>query len=141
LGWSNEVEEPAVPRLPRQTACAIGKSFAFVTALGLLLFWIPAMASAQAVSKPENDAQKQLNNLTTSLANGSVASVDILHMPDRMDTLTSVTPEDMERWWECRITISKVKEWAGRDDLAEINKVHESSFRLANVRPKFSSYL
>lgn len=26
----------------------------------------------------------------------------------------------MDKWWECRITISKVTEWAGRDEIVEV---------------------
>jgi hypothetical protein len=118
FGWSNAVEEPAV-RSQRHTACAFGKSVAFVATLGLILLWMPALAVAQTTSASEAAAHKQLSNVTTSLANGSVASIDILHMPDEVETRASVTPENLEKWLESRITISKVTEWAGRDELVK----------------------
>jgi hypothetical protein len=121
LGWSNAVEEPAV-RLLRPTVCVVLKSVALGTAMGIVLFLMPFSAGAQTKPRPESELQKQLNNLITSLANGSVASIDILHMPDRMETHSSVTPDELEKWWDCRITLSKVREWAGRDELVQIIK-------------------
>jgi len=130
LGWSNGVEEPDVSLL-RQTACAVGKSVAFAAMLGLVLVWITGIAGAQTTSACESNAQKQLNNLTTSLANGSVANIDILHMQDGMETRASVRPENLERWWESRITLGKVSEWEGRDELVETMK----STKLASNSP------
>jgi hypothetical protein len=121
LGWSKGVEKPAV-RLLRQIACVSGKSIALGVVLGIVLIWMTGIAGAQTTSASENDAQKQLNNLTTSLANGSVASIDILHMPDGTETRASIGPENLEKWWESRITLGKVSEWAGRDELVETMK-------------------
>jgi hypothetical protein len=120
LGWSNGVEEPAVS-LPWQGTCTFDKFVAFLAALGFLLLWT-GMASAQTTPGAESEAQKQLSDLTTSLANGSVARIDILHMPDRIETRASVTPETLEGLSDCRITISKVTEWAGRSELVEAMK-------------------
>jgi hypothetical protein len=61
--------------------------------------------------------QKQLAEITNSLMNGSVTSIDILHMPDRIETRASVNPGNLEKWSQCRITINRVSEWAGRDEL------------------------
>jgi hypothetical protein len=113
------MEEPAV-RLLRQTACAVGKSVALFTALGIVLLWITGTAGAQPAAGTQNEAQKQLSDLTTSLANGTVATVDILPLPDGMETRASVSPEKMDQWWQCRITISKVTEWGGRDAIVEV---------------------
>jgi hypothetical protein len=121
LGWSNEVEEPAV-RLQRQTACTIGKSVVLVAAIGFMFLWTPGLAVAQTTPTSKSDPQKQMDALTTSLANGSVASIDILHMPDRMETRASVTPEKLEKWSDYRSTISKVSEWEGRGELVEAMK-------------------
>ena len=121
FGLSNGVEEPAI-RLLRQTACVIGKSIAFVAAFGIVLLWTTRMADAQTTPASRADAQEQLNSLTTALANGSVASIDILHMPDGTETRASVTPENLEKWWDSRITISKVGEWAGRNELVDTMK-------------------
>ena len=118
LGWSNGVEEPALS-LRRPTPCRL---IAFVVALGCFLVWITSIAGAQKATGSETEAQKELDNLTTSLVNGSVASIDILHMPDSMETRASVSPENLERWWDSRITISKVREWAGRNELVEAMK-------------------
>jgi hypothetical protein len=115
------VEEPAV-RLPRRTAWVIRQSTALVAALGLVLVWITGIAGAQTTSASENDARKRMNNLTDSLANGSVAGIDILHMPDRTETLASVTPENLEKWSDYRIKTSKVSEWDGRGELVEAMK-------------------
>ena len=112
----NGVEEPAV-RLLRQTAC---RPIAFVVVIGFFLLWIVGAASAQ--NAPEADALKELDNLTTALVNGSVATIDILHMPDRMETRASIMPDNLEKWWDCRITLSKVSEWAGRAELVETMK-------------------
>jgi hypothetical protein len=113
------MEEPAV-RLLRQTACAVGKSVALFAALGIVLLWITGTAGAQPAAGTQNEAQKQLSDLTTSLANGTVATVDILHLPDGMETRASVSPEKMDKWWQYRITISKVTEWGGRDAIVEV---------------------
>ncbi len=120
LGWSNAVEEPAV-RLRRHTAWGLAKSVTFVAAFGIVLLWT-GLAGAQTTPGSQTDTQKGLDTLTASLANGSVASIDILHMQDQVETRASVTPENLERWWECRITISKATEWAGRDGLVAIMK-------------------
>ncbi len=87
----------------------------------LLLIVIPACAR-ENLSGAELDAQRQLSDVTASLANGSVATIDILHMPDRMETRVSVSPENLEKWFECRVTISKIPEWAGRKELLEAMK-------------------
>ena len=84
--------------------------------------WVVGAASAQNSSAPDAGVQKELDNITTSLANGSVASIDILHMPDEVETRASVTPENLERWFDYRITISKVREWVGRNELRETMK-------------------
>jgi hypothetical protein len=110
------VEEPAVSLL-RQTACAVLKPIAFITILGFVSLWITAMAGAQMAALSQSGVQKQLSDLTTSLANGAVATIDILHMPDRIETPVSVTPESLEKWSYCRITITDVREWSGRDEL------------------------
>jgi hypothetical protein len=120
LEGSNAVEEPAVRLRPR--LCVVLKSVPSGTAMVLVLLLMPLMAGAQTKPKPESELQKQLNNLTTSLDNGSVTSINILHMPDRMETRASVTPEKLEEWWDCRISLSKVSEWAGRDELVQIMK-------------------
>jgi hypothetical protein len=86
LGWSNGVEEPAV-RLLRQTACVVGRSVSLAAAFGILLLWT-GLAGAQTLV-PQTDAQKELETITASLANGSVATIDILHMPDEVETLSS----------------------------------------------------
>ena len=119
--WSNGVEEPAVC-IRRQTMYAVVKFLAFVAALGLSLLLVPFVAGAQSTPGSQTGAQKELDSLTASLANGSVASIDILHMPDRVETIVSVKPENLEKWWDCRITIGKVTEWVGRNDLVEIMK-------------------
>jgi|SRR5579863_4621104 len=121
LGWSNEVEEPAF-RLQRQTAGTIGKSVVLATVIGLMLFWAPGLAVAQTTPTSRSDSQKQMDALTTALANGSVASIDVLHMPDRMETRASVTPENLEKLSDYRSTISKVSEWEGRGELVEAMK-------------------
>jgi len=110
------VEEPAVSLL-RQTACAVLKPIAFSTILGFVLLWITAMAGAQMAAVSQSGAQKQLSDLTTSLANGAGATIDILHMPDRIEPPVSVTPESLEKW--CRITITDVHEWSGRDEFID----------------------
>jgi hypothetical protein len=135
LEWSNGVEEPAVSLL-RQTACTVDKTFARVAALGIILLCMTDMAGAQKTSLHQTEPQNQLNNLTTSLADGSVASIDILHMPDRTETRASVTPENLERWFDCRITISKVSEWAGRGELVETMKYTKlsSNSRMLDLR-------
>src|SRR5579863_2832996 len=92
FGWSNEVEEPAVCLL-RQTACTIGKYVVLVAAIGLMFLWTPGLAIAQTTPTSKSGPQKQMDALTTSLANGSVASIDILHIPDEVETRISVTPE------------------------------------------------
>jgi len=112
LGWSNGVEEPAV-RLLRQIAC---KPMALVVPIVVFVFWVVGAASAQNASAPDAGVQN------TSLANGSFASIDILHMPDEVETRASVTPESLERWFDYRITISKVREWVGRNELIETMK-------------------
>ncbi len=116
LGWSNGVEEPAFSS-PLQTARVAGERITLVAVLGALLLWMACAAGAQKVSDSQSDAQKQLSNITNSLANSSITSIDILHMPDRMETRASVNPENLERWFDSRITINKVREWAGRDEL------------------------
>jgi hypothetical protein len=114
-------------------ACA-GKSAARVV-FGIVLL-CACLAGAQTTPKSQTDAQKELETITTSLANGSVASIDILHMPDEVETRTSVTPENMEKWWEYRITISKVGEWAGRGELIETMKATKlaSNPRMPDLR-------
>jgi hypothetical protein len=73
----------------------------------------------------ETDAQKEFNALTTALANGSVATIDVLHMPDAAETRVSVRPELLEKWFESRVTINKVGEWGGRDELVKVMKAGE----------------
>ncbi len=119
FGWSNGVEEPAV-RLLRQIACASAKSAATVT-FGIVLLWA-CPSGAQTTPKSQTETQKELDTLTASLANGSIASIDILHMPDHLETRASVTPENLEKWSDYRITIRKVSEWAGRGELVETMK-------------------
>jgi hypothetical protein len=118
LGWSSGVEEPAVRSL-RQTAC---KPMALPVPIAVFLFWLVGAASAQNTPAPAAGVQKELDTITTALVNQSVASVDILHMPDSIDTRASVTPENLKSWWDCRITISKVREWVGRNELEEAMK-------------------
>src|SRR6266705_4291144 len=104
---------------------------------GVILLSIANTAcAAKVVSGSESDAQKQLDNLTISLANGSVESIDILHMPDGTETRASVRPENLERWWESRITLGKVSEWAGRDELvATMNSTKtDSNPRMPDLR-------
>jgi hypothetical protein len=118
LGWSNEVEEPAV-RLQRQTAC---RPMALLVPVVVFLFWVVGAASAQDTPASDAGVQKELDNITTALVSQSVASIDILHMPDSIETRASVTPENLERWRDYRITISRVREWVGRNELVEAMK-------------------
>lgn len=109
-----------MPAAPNRVC--VGRVLIFIAALGLVLFLVPGMAGAQVTPGSQSEVQKELDNLTTSLANGSVATIDILHMPDRMETRASVKPENLETWWDCRITIGKVTEWSGRHELVETMK-------------------
>jgi hypothetical protein len=90
---------------------------ALLVPIAVFLFWVTGAASAQNTPAPAAGVQKELDNITSALVSQSVASIDILHMPDSIETRASVTPENLERWWDCRITISKVREWVGRNEL------------------------
>lgn len=91
-----------------------------VSTLSAILFF--AATAAYAETSVAVDPQKQLNDITTSLLNGSVATIDILHMPDRVETRASVNPEQIEKWFDYRITINRIPEWAGRTELLEAMK-------------------
>lgn len=91
----------------------------------LLLLLLSIVGSGPAddtASASQIDPQKQFADLAESLANGSVSSIDILHMPDLIETRASVAPANLESWFRCRVTISKVGEWSGRKELVEIMK-------------------
>lgn len=113
-GWSNGVEEPAVRWHYRASRIPLN----FVATLGPLLLCISCPASAQGQSR--DTAQRQLNEITSALMNGSVASIDILHIPDGVETRASVTPANLEKWFDFKITINKVREWSSRDDLVKV---------------------
>lgn len=99
----------------------VGRTISLPAALGLV-FWMMSAVWAQKTSESLSDAQKKLSDITNSLANGSITSIDILHMPNGVETRASVTPENLERWFDYRNTINKVGEWAGRDELVETMK-------------------
>jgi hypothetical protein len=112
-GWSNGAEEPAV-----LLAQATGfRKNLFRAVVASILLACNGIAAGQGTAA--SDAQKQLSNITAALANNTVASIDILHMPDEVETRASVTPENLERWFDFRITINKAREWAGRDGLVK----------------------
>jgi hypothetical protein len=94
-----------------------------IAVLGLLLLSIVGSGRADGTaSASEIDPQKQFSDLAESLANGSVASIDILHMPDLVETRVSVAPANLESWFGSRVTINKVGQWSGREELVEIMK-------------------
>jgi hypothetical protein len=131
--WSNGVEEPAV-RVRSLITLRICNLFAIAAVATILLFWSTAAAHGQGATV--SDAQKELPNITAALANNTVASIDILHMPDEVETRASVTPENLERWFDFRITINKAREWAGRDELVRALKSTKASPspRMADLR-------
>ena len=121
------VEKPAV-RLCYAVAVRIRELFSITAISSILLLWGTVPANAQGAVTATTDAQRQFSNISAAVANNTVASIDILHMPDEVETRASVTPENLERWFDFRITINKAREWAGRDRLVK-------TFRSTTVSP------
>jgi hypothetical protein len=120
----NAVEEPAV-----RPAQAVGFSKNLSRAVGAsILLLCNGIAAAGQGTAATIDAQRQFSNISAAVANNTVASIGILHMPDEVETRASVTPENLERWFDFRITINKAREWAGRDRLVK-------TFRSTTVSP------
>jgi hypothetical protein len=92
------------------------RPFCQIAAYIVLAALFCGMAAAQGIS-PTSDPRKELSDITSALQDGKIASIEILHMPDRVMTRASVTPENLEHWFESRVEISKIAEWGGRDDL------------------------
>jgi hypothetical protein len=92
-----------------------------------LLFVVASTWHRNLAYGAETDAQREFNALTTALANGSVMTIDVLHMPDSAETRVGVTPELLEKWFESRVTINKVDEWSGRNELVKVMKSSETS--------------
>src|SRR5205814_1956333 len=116
-GWSDGVEEPAV--WLARVICGFRKNLSRAIVPSILLLCNGIAAAGQSDAAAATDAQKQFSNITSALANNTVASIDILHMPDAVETRASVTPENLERWFDFRITINKAREWAGRDEFVK----------------------
>jgi hypothetical protein len=89
--------------------------------LGTILLFASGAAEARNTT-PGVDTNAQLDSLATALENGAVATIDILHMPDAVETRVSVTPELLEKWFRSRLSINRVSEWAGRAELIKIMK-------------------
>jgi hypothetical protein len=94
------VEEPAFHRRRRA-------SF-YVAGCAILIGSFIALSNAQSATA-DSDVQKQFSNITTALQNRKVASIEILHMPDGVMTRASVSPANLERWFEipCRNSQSR----------------------------------
>ena len=107
------MEEPAV-RLRHRISGVI--SLAALLAIALLICSFATAQSAPGI----NEAKKQLALITDSLANRAVSSIEILHMPDQVETRASVTPENLEKWFDFKIAVNKVNEWSGRDNLVKV---------------------
>jgi hypothetical protein len=109
------VEEPAVR--PRHRVSGV-ISLAAILAMTLLAGSFKSIA--QNVPGSIGEAKKQLAFITDSLANRAVSSIEILHMPDQMETRASVTPENLGKWFDFKVTVNKVNEWSGQDNLIKV---------------------
>ena len=101
------VEEPVVPVRHRL--------FLHVAAYVILTSMFCGAAVAQDMSL--TSSEKTLSDIASAIENRKVRSIEILHMPDRIETRASVTPENLEHWFESRVEIVKIDEWGGREDL------------------------
>jgi hypothetical protein len=112
-----------------------------VLMLGIFFLFALSMWMGE-LQASETDAQKQLSDVATSLTNGSVARIDLLHMPDRIETRAAVTPENLERWTYCRISIHNLSEWAGRDEFVKTMKftTATASPRMPDIRSAIVLY-
>jgi hypothetical protein len=88
-----------------------------------------------------SEAKKQLALITDSLANRAVSSIEILHMPDQMETRASVTPENLGKWFDFKVTVNKVNEWSGQDNLIKVFRTTTPTegSRMGDMRSQLSS--
>lgn len=93
------------------------------TAPILLLLCLATTAVSQKVASGSGiDAQKQLNELSALLADDSTATIEILHVPVRIETRAAITPAGLERLFYCKLTVRNIRDWAGRDELVRVMK-------------------
>ena len=113
-GWSNGVEEPAVWLAQ---ATGFRKNLSRAVGASILLLCNGIAAAGQGTAATSN-AQKQLSNITSALANSSVASIDICMA--RCGRNSRVCPSgEFGAMVDFRITINRACEWAGRDELVK----------------------
>jgi len=105
-----------------RTSASLHRIAIYIAILSCIVLIVSPACARKTVSAADPNAQRELNDLTTSLANGSIATIDILHMPDRVETRASVSPDNLERWFDCRVTINKISEWSGRNELVQTMK-------------------
>ena len=106
-----------------------------IVVYAILAALLVGIAVAQG-TPPAYDPRKDLSDITSALQGGKVASLVILHMPDRIETRASVTPENLERWFGSKVEIAKLAEWDGREDLLRILRETKlgTGSRMADMR-------
>lgn len=90
--------------------------------IGLLLCVASAAFAQKTTSGSEIEAQKELNEVIASLTEGSVSTIEVLHVPDRLETRAAITPQALEMLYQGKLTVRNARDLAGRNELVEALK-------------------